>query len=72
VISIIALWYGKKDLVEFPVKQGADIQSRDKHGRLPLHRAVLQGHLNAAVYLIDEGTDIEPKTSLARNPYRWP
>ena len=45
-----ALW-GREDVVQFLIDQGADIKATDKYGRTPLHWAEMRNHGKVAELL---------------------
>ena len=55
-------------LVDYLMKNHADINARDKHGRTPLHYAAKRAPLNVIQYLVDHGADREAADVKGRRP----
>ena len=60
-------WENDKRMVEFLIKNKANIAARDKYGNIPLHDA---GHYNCHIVkmLIDAGSDLEAKNRRGETP----
>jgi len=55
---IIAVDEGKKDMVEFLISQGADVNASGEKGLRPLHTAAQKGNADIAKLLILKGSDV--------------
>lgn len=51
----LACYAGSADMVSLLARRGADVSAGDKWGASPLHRACLEGHLDAARAVLDAG-----------------
>ncbi|KAK9505237.1 hypothetical protein O3M35_009332 [Rhynocoris fuscipes] len=49
--------YGQKDVIEYLVSKGADINAKDKHGISALLAAIWEGHTVCVRTLLDKGAD---------------
>ena len=49
---------GKKDIVKYLVKHGADINKENKEGETPLFNACYSGKKDLVEYLVEHGADI--------------
>ncbi|KAL3271006.1 hypothetical protein HHI36_021507 [Cryptolaemus montrouzieri] len=47
--------YGQKDVIEFLISAGANVNSTDKHGITPILAAIWEGHLDCVKLLLDKG-----------------
>lgn len=57
----IAIVYGRADIVEFLIANGADVNAKNNNGDTALHYAVGNSKLDIAKYLITHGADINVK-----------
>jgi ankyrin repeat protein len=57
-----------RDVIDFLVKQGAQLERRDQAGNAPLHLAILNGHRVTAKYLVQKGADIDALDKAGRTP----
>lgn len=53
-----ACGYNKLGVVEYLLKNGADVHAKDKGGLVPLHNACSYGHLEVAELLIKRGANV--------------
>ena len=60
--------YGDFARVKFLVQQGADVTAPDKHGRSPLHFAVMSGKLEIVEFLVERGAGINLQDDKGRTP----
>ena len=59
---------GHVKVVDFLLKNQADVRSRDAHGRTPLHNACLQGHYQVVDLLLKNGADTWGKDNQNSTP----
>jgi ankyrin repeat protein len=60
---------GYHDIVDLLLRRGARVNAKDVNaGRLPLHWAVQEGHLETAKRLIDHGSDIDAPCDVGFTP----
>jgi ankyrin repeat protein len=55
----MATGWGRKEIVIFLLKQGANINAHNNQGGTPLHVAASRNHPECAAVLLDNGADIE-------------
>ena len=58
------LWaceYGRNEVVEFLLQQGASLEAQANTGQTPLHWAVIGGHEDTIKLLLDRGASLEAK-----------
>ena len=53
--------YGKIELVEYAIKNGADVNAKDNYGRTALHWASRDDHLEIVKILLAHGADVNAK-----------
>jgi hypothetical protein len=58
---LYACGHGRNEVVEFLLKQGADLGSHSGDGQTPLHWAVIGGHLDTARLLLRHNPPLESK-----------
>jgi len=63
-----AALYGNKNIVEFLISRGDDIQKMTNSGSTALHLAVCHGHIDIARLLIIKGADINALTGAGDSP----
>jgi ankyrin repeat protein len=73
--TLLHVAYNSAEMVEYLIKNGADIKARSDGGWTPLHNQAYRGHLPSVELLLDHGADIEAKTSFCHTPLlssiRW-
>ena len=62
----VAAGYAYIEIVKFLLENGANINSKDKYGRCPLHFALYEGNqeaqtLEVVKFLIEKGADVNSK-----------
>ena len=64
-----------RELVEYLIKNGANVMARSDGQWTPLHNQAYKGHLDGVELLLEHGADIEAKTSFGHTPLlssiRW-
>ncbi len=63
-----AAFYGRIELVELLLIQGAEINARAKDGVAPLHLAIKKGHLKVAQLLFAKGANLAAKDNQGNSP----
>lgn len=53
----IAADYGQREVVEFLLSKGAEVNGRDKHGMTPIMAAIFEGHTETVKALLEGGAD---------------
>ena len=68
----LALIFAEEDdqerLVQVRLEKGADINSRDEHGRTPLHEAAAHGRDTLVQVLLEKGADINARDYIRQTP----
>lgn len=64
----VRLGQADRDVIDFLVKQGAELDLPDEQGNTPLHIAILNGHRVNAKYLVKKGADIDLADRSGRTP----
>ena len=64
-----ACWGGYFSITDFLIQRGADVNSRDKGGSLPIHYACESGHLNIVQLLISKGSDVTTTNKCGNTPF---
>jgi ankyrin repeat protein len=59
-----------KDLIEFLINNGADVNARDKDGNTPLCICILQSNASAVDYLLTQNVSVDTKKSKNRLGYK--
>ncbi len=54
----IASNYGKNEIVNYLINQGAKLEDMDEYGYIPLHFAAQSGHLQTVITLVEAGSNI--------------
>jgi len=62
-----ATWDGHKEVVELLIAKGADVNAKDKYGKIPLHRAC-ECEKEIAELLLDKGADVNAKDNDGETP----
>ncbi len=62
---------GHRDVVEFLLTKGADIDAKDYSVASPLHRAAEKGHKEVAELLIAKGADVNAKNNDGQTPLHY-
>jgi ankyrin repeat protein len=60
----------KRDIVEFALEQGIDVNAVDKFGQIPLHKAAGNGDKDIVELLLSKGADINAKDDDGLTPIR--
>lgn len=69
---IIAAYVGNKDIVDFLVSHGADIDTKDNHGYTALSWAMKEGYSNTVRLLITRGADVNVSYVHKQGPHYFP
>jgi len=64
----LAVFYDRKDIVEFLLTNKADVNAKDDGGRTPLYGAALVGDINIMELLLANGADVNVKDSGGETP----
>ena len=68
---LYSAFYGKKDVVVFLIKQGADVNAASRiTGWTPLHVAADKGHLEVVKILVSAGANVNAKDTVGMTPIR--
>ncbi len=59
---------GQRDIVEFLIEAGSDVNVKSYFGVTPLHLAAQKGHLAVVEYLIEKGAEIHVKDRSRHSP----
>ncbi len=59
------------DVLEKLIKEGANVNERNKYGNIPLHWAASYGRLSIVEELINKGADIDAKNNNGNTPLHW-
>jgi len=63
-----AVHYQRRDIMEFLVERGADLDAADITGMTPLHEAAARGFREEAAWLLDQGAVLEPRDTFGDTP----
>ena len=63
-----ACWGGYFSMVDYLIQRGAEVNSRDKKGWLPIHCACCNGHLDTVKLLIRKGSDFTSTNNYGHTP----
>lgn len=66
-LLINAAFYGRERVIEYLIKQGADIHAIDKEGLSALHAAVMSGDKQCVKLLLEAGMDPNHKNCFGNN-----
>lgn len=73
--TLLHVAYNSRELVEYLIENGADIEARSDGQWTPLHNQAYKGHRDGVELLLEHGADIEAKTSFGHTPLlssiRW-
>lgn len=67
-LLINAAFYERKQIVEFLLKRGANVNAKDRNGFTALHAATQTGNLDIASVLLENGTDVNAKNCFGNSP----
>ncbi|KAF7286668.1 myotrophin isoform X1 [Rhynchophorus ferrugineus] len=54
-LILYAADYGQRDVIEYLISAGADVNSKDKHGITPILAAIWEGHKACVELLLQKG-----------------
>jgi len=73
--TLLHVAYNRREMVEFLIKIGKDIEAKSDGLWTPFHNQAYKGHLAGVELLLEHGADIEAKTSFGMTPLlsslRW-
>ena len=61
--------YGQKDVLEYLIGIGANVNAVDKHGITPLLNAIFEGHTTSVALLLEKGADKSVKAPSGESAY---
>jgi ankyrin repeat protein len=64
----VAIKAGNRDLAEFLIEKGADVNAQPNHFHSMLHEAVRSHHNDMVELLIAHGADLNPKSKFGETP----
>jgi len=67
----IAACKGHWDVVVLLLEKGADVSSKNKYGRTPLHNAARKGRGEVAQLLVEKGANVHAKDKAGNTPETW-
>ena len=62
---------GNVEIVKMLLKEGADVNARDKYGRTALYVAAWRGHVEIVKMLLKEGADVNAADNDGNTPCTW-
>lgn len=62
---------GNKEMLQFLLSKGADLQRRNKRGHVACHTAILSEQFEIARLLLDRGTDLESTDKMGHTPLHY-
>lgn len=63
--------FGETENMRRLIKQGAEIDCRDKEGWTPLHFACIGGSVDAVRLLLEHGAEVNARTTYGQTPLHW-
>jgi len=66
---VMAADYGQKDVLDYLLSNGADVNVSDSHGITPLLAAIYEGHVDCVKLLISKGADKDKKAPSGESYY---
>ena len=63
-----AILFGKDDILQLLIENGADINAKDNQGNSPIYIAVKNNEIRILRILIEKGADINAKNNLGQSP----
>jgi ankyrin repeat protein len=73
--TLLHLSFGSRELVEYLIENGLDIEARSESQWTPLHSQAYGGYKDSVELLLEHGADIEAKTAFGHTPLlssiRW-
>lgn len=67
----VATANGYNDIVDYLIRQGADVHFTNKRYVAPIHTAVFKGRIDTVKLLLDKGAHIETKEDEGDTPLAW-
>ena len=67
----IAAMAGYKEVVEFLIEKGADVNQQDNELATPLHMAAMEGHKRVVEFLIEKEANVDQQDDLQATPLHW-
>jgi ankyrin repeat protein len=64
----VAAFAGKKEIAQFLVEKGADVNAKDVHGWQPIHRAAFFGRDEIVTLFLSKGVDVNAKDNTGKTP----
>ena len=66
--TLLHIAFNSRELIEYLIKNGADIHAKSDGGWTPLHSQAYYGHLAGVELLIEHGSDLEAKHAYGMTP----
>jgi cytohesin len=63
-----ASFSGQRDVAEFLISKGADVNARDEWNDVPLHYAAVHGHRELTKLLLTKGAEVNARTTDGKTP----